>query len=97
MQLFGLRKTPVLSLALGQALSPLSVRGLSTSNGRLVRTARSHILPNLSDTRSVRNDRAFHRARGARSEGGQPVFGTRAVVQLERRQTLKLNRATEAA
>ena len=36
MQLFGLRKTPELSLALRQALSPLGRSGLSSSNGRLV-------------------------------------------------------------
>jgi hypothetical protein len=68
MQLFGLRKTPVLSLASRSGFVPLGVHGLSTSNGRLVGTARSHILPNFSDTRGVRNDRAFHRARGAMCE-----------------------------
>jgi len=35
LQLFGLRKTPELSLALRQALSPLGRSGLSSSNGRL--------------------------------------------------------------
>jgi hypothetical protein len=34
MQLFGLRKTPELSLALIQALPPLGRNGLSSSNGR---------------------------------------------------------------
>jgi hypothetical protein len=37
LQLFGLRKTPELSLALIQALSLLGRNGLSSSNGRLVR------------------------------------------------------------
>src|SRR5258708_273411 len=36
LQLFGLRKTPELSLALEQALSLLGRNGLSSSNGRLV-------------------------------------------------------------
>src|SRR6201996_2287794 len=53
LQLFGLRKTPELSLALIQALPPLGRYGLSSSNGRLVRTARSHILANFLDTRGV--------------------------------------------
>src|SRR6202165_5724084 len=51
-QLFGLRKTPDLSLAPRQALGPLSTNGLRSSDGRLVRTARSHILPNFADTRA---------------------------------------------
>src|SRR5262249_52110538 len=53
LQLFGLRKTPELSLALVQALSPLGRNGLSSSDGRLARTARSHILADLADTRGV--------------------------------------------
>jgi len=36
LQLFGLRKTPELSLALEQALSPLGRYGLSSGDGRLV-------------------------------------------------------------
>src|SRR5436309_2840208 len=51
MQLFGLRKTPELSLALPQAL-PLVVTGSVPANGRSVRTARSLILPDFFDTRS---------------------------------------------
>jgi Phage tail tube protein len=52
LQLFGLRKTPVLSLALKQALSLLGAGGLSSSDGRLVGTARSHILADFLDTRA---------------------------------------------
>src|SRR5262249_34753303 len=52
MQLFGLRKTPGLSHAPRQALRPSSTLGLRSSDGRLVRTARSHILANFADTRA---------------------------------------------
>jgi hypothetical protein len=51
MQLFGLRKTPELSHALLQAMA-FGRNGLSSSNGRLVRTARSHILANFLHTRA---------------------------------------------
>src|SRR6185437_1266783 len=51
-QLFGLRKTPDLSLAPCQAPMPLSTNGLRSSDGRLVRTARSHILADFQDTRA---------------------------------------------
>src|SRR5260370_36529518 len=52
MQLFGLRKTPGLSLAPRQALAAFEHHGLRSSDGRLVRTARSHILADFSDTRA---------------------------------------------
>src|SRR5262249_55770763 len=52
MQLFGLRKTPGLSHAPRQAPWPSSTLGLRSSDGRLVRTARSHILANFADTRA---------------------------------------------
>jgi len=53
LQLFGLRKTPELSLALRQALSPLGRSGLSSSTGGCRSTARSHILPKFLDTRGI--------------------------------------------
>src|SRR6266446_1284840 len=52
MQLFGLRKTPDLSLALPQARSPWVGTGSVPATGGWSATARSHILPNFSDTRS---------------------------------------------
>src|SRR6202140_3600447 len=52
LQLFGLRKTPDLSHAPRQALWPSSTLGLRSSDGRLVRTARSHILADFADTRA---------------------------------------------
>src|SRR5580700_6925538 len=55
MQLFGLRKTPDLSHAPRQALWPSSTNGLRSSDGRLVRTARSHILADFADTRARSN------------------------------------------
>src|SRR5262249_40665695 len=69
LQLFGLRKTPELSLALVQALSPLGRNGLSSSDGRLARTARSHILADLADTRGV--------SRSSRTRGGMRWSGWR--------------------
>jgi len=54
LQLFGLRKTPELSLALKQALPLLGRNGLRSSDGRLVRTARSRILADFLHTRDVR-------------------------------------------
>src|SRR4029434_949661 len=51
-QLFGLRETPDLSLAPRQAQRPMSANGLRSSDGRLVRTARSHILADFADTRA---------------------------------------------
>src|SRR6202035_5938370 len=51
-QLFGLRKTPDLSLAPRQALAAFEHHGLRSSDGRLVRTARSHILADFADTRA---------------------------------------------
>src|ERR1700739_556057 len=54
MQLFGLRKTPDLSHAPRQALGPMSTNGLRSSDGRVVRTARSHILADFADTRARR-------------------------------------------
>src|SRR5215208_7452731 len=56
LQLFGLRKTPELSLALRQALSPLGRSGLSSSTGGCRSTARSHILPKFLDTRGEQRD-----------------------------------------
>src|SRR5258707_11647707 len=38
----------------GQTLRPSSTNGLRSSDGRLVRTARSHILPDFADTRARR-------------------------------------------
>src|ERR1700682_5320376 len=52
MQLFGLRKTPGLSLAPRQALAAFEHHGLRSSDGRLVRTARSYILADFADTRA---------------------------------------------
>src|ERR1700720_3385772 len=54
MQLFGLRKTPDLSLAPRQALAAFEHHGLRSSGGRLVRTARSHILTDFADTKARR-------------------------------------------
>src|ERR1700752_4880522 len=52
MQLFGLRKTPDLSLAPRQAPAAFEHHGLRSSDGRLVKTARSHILADFADTRA---------------------------------------------
>src|ERR1700737_5378900 len=52
MQLFGLRKTPDLSLAPRQALAAFEHHGLRSSDGGAVRAARSHILPDFADTRA---------------------------------------------
>src|SRR4029078_3171643 len=52
LQLFGLRKTPELSLALIQAPSPLGATGSVPATGGSWKTARSHILTNFSDTRA---------------------------------------------
>src|SRR3974390_295586 len=52
LQLFGLRKTPELSLALLQALSPLGATGSAPATGGCRPTARSHILPKFLDTRA---------------------------------------------
>src|ERR1700738_4275517 len=54
MQLFGLRKTPGLSLAPRQALAAFEHHGLRSSDGRLVRAARSYILADFADTRARR-------------------------------------------
>src|SRR6266852_6018451 len=61
MQLFGLRKTPDLSLALPQARSPWVGTGSVPATGGWSATARSHILPNFSDTRSDCLGDAKHR------------------------------------
>src|SRR5215475_8369823 len=53
LQLFGLRKTPELSLALTQAYRFWGVTGSVPATGGFVRTARSHILPDFPDTRGV--------------------------------------------
>src|SRR6476660_8518376 len=52
LQLFGLRKTPELSLALLQALSPLGATGSVPATGGWCATARSHILTDFLDTRA---------------------------------------------
>src|ERR1700681_3912010 len=52
LQLFGLRKTPELSLALIQALSPLGATGSVPATGGWSATARSHILTDFLDTRA---------------------------------------------
>src|SRR5829696_1762203 len=52
LQLFGLRKTPELSLALFAGSVAFGRNGLSSGNGRLVRTARCHILADFRDTRA---------------------------------------------
>src|SRR3984957_14787947 len=62
-QLFGLRKTPELSLALLQALSPSGAAGSAPATGGFDPTARSHILPNFLDTRA----QGMPGARSARS------------------------------
>ena len=61
MQLFGLRKTPDLSRAPRRALAALESKRVQSSDGRLVRTARSHILTNFADT-GVRRKPLNHRA-----------------------------------
>src|SRR6185369_473253 len=50
LQLFGLRKTPELSLALIQALSPLVATGSVPATGGWCAAARSHILTGFLDT-----------------------------------------------
>src|SRR6266702_5635185 len=52
LQLFGLRKTPELSLALLQAPSPLGATGSVPATGGSDQTARSHILTDFPDTRA---------------------------------------------
>src|ERR1700737_3384088 len=52
LQLFALRKTPELSLALSQALSPLGATGSVPATGGFNPTARSHILTDFLDTRA---------------------------------------------
>jgi hypothetical protein len=52
LQLFGLRKTPELSLALLQAHRPLGATGSVPATGGSDPTARSHILTDLRDTRA---------------------------------------------
>src|SRR5689334_21607900 len=52
LQLFGLRKTPELSLALTQAHRPLGATGSAPATGGSDPTARSHILTDLPDTRA---------------------------------------------
>src|SRR5215469_8677440 len=52
LQLFGLRKSPELSLALLQALSPLGATGSVPATGGCASTARSHILTDFPDTRA---------------------------------------------
>src|SRR5689334_20768900 len=63
LQLFGLRKTPDLSHAPRQALMAFEHFGLRSSDGRLVRTARSHILANFADTRARISRKAIARGR----------------------------------
>src|SRR5690349_20436265 len=53
LQLFGLRKTPELSLALTQAHRPLGATGSAPATGGSDPTARSHILTDLPDTRGA--------------------------------------------
>src|SRR5215471_10593814 len=53
LQLFGLRKTPELSLALIQAYRFWGVTGSVPATGGFARTARSHILPDFLDTRGA--------------------------------------------
>src|SRR5438105_15878414 len=62
LQLFGLRKTPELSLALEQALSPLGRYGLSSGDGRLVH--------NRPFAHSGRFSRHKGRSRSSRTLGG---------------------------
>src|SRR5689334_19818055 len=52
LQLFGLRKTPELSLALLQAHRPLGATGSVPATGGSDSTARSHILTDFQDTRA---------------------------------------------
>src|SRR2546430_860642 len=52
LQLFGLRKTPELSLALIQALSPLGATGSVPATGGWCATARWHTVTDFPDTRA---------------------------------------------
>lgn len=62
LQLFGLRKTPELSLALFQALSLLGATGSVQATGGWGATARSHTLTAFTDTRAQGRARQ-HRSR----------------------------------
>ena len=74
--------------------------GSAPATGGWSATARSHILPNFSDTRGVRNDRAFHRARGARMcwHTGSPhaAFAAHGQWPSPTPKIVELNRASEA-
>src|SRR5260370_4226481 len=83
MQLFGLRKTPGLSLAPRQALAAFEHHGLRSSDGRLVRTARSHILADFSDTRARHKPLKPLRA-GMPGDPGVPVASTPVLSTLPR-------------
>src|ERR1700738_5622487 len=75
MQLFGLRKTPDLSLAPRQARAAFEHHGLRSSDGRPVRAARSHILADFSDTRA-RNKPLKPLRAGMPGESGATVVTT---------------------
>src|ERR1700743_2984864 len=67
LQLFGLRKTPELSLALTQAYRFWGVTGSVPATGGFAETARSHILPDFLDTRGVgRRHERWNRMRWTR-------------------------------
>src|SRR6202043_997696 len=78
MQLFGLRKTPDLSLAPRQALAAFEHHGLRSSDGRLVRAARSHILADFPHTRARRKPLKPLRA-GMPGYSGATVVTTRVL------------------
>src|ERR1700743_691232 len=77
LQLFGLRKTPELSLALTQAYRFWGVTGSVPATGGFAETARSHILPDFLDTRGVSRS---PRTLGAGSDGRGSV--TRRMMLL---------------
>src|SRR4051794_7212320 len=58
---------------------PLSTNGLRSSDGRLVRTARSHILPDSADTRSRRKPLKPLRA-GMPGQSGEPTVTTSCAL-----------------
>src|SRR6202051_1212482 len=71
LQLFGLRKTPELSLALLQARSLLGATGSVPATGGWSATARSHILTDLLHTRAYVQSRGNAQSQCWRS-GGAP-------------------------
>src|SRR5438552_9933303 len=98
LQLFGLRKTPELSLALRQAQPPWGRTGSVPATGGWLITARSHILPDFLDTSSsngrlVDNRPFAHSARLSGHKGRWPssrtLDGLRWTWRYRRRTALK--------